>query len=112
MQARVVGVQLEGLVEEVRPERLERVHHGEKLQQMGRVRPFRRGQLARFEGHRMELAGVVGLLKDGRDGELVAGQARTVTVTDLQVSQLPPACHCAKTVAALDSARPIGPEAA
>ena len=37
LQTRVVGVQLEGLVEEIGPQRLERVHYCQKFQQVRRV---------------------------------------------------------------------------
>ncbi len=37
MQTSVVSVQLEGLVQEVGQQRLKRVHHRQKLQQVGLV---------------------------------------------------------------------------
>ncbi len=49
LQARVVGVQLEGFVEEIGQQRLERVHHCQKLQQVRRVRTFWKGQFARLK---------------------------------------------------------------
>ena len=38
LQAGIVCVQLEGFVEEVGPQSLERVHHRQQLEQVGRVR--------------------------------------------------------------------------
>ena len=38
LQAGIVGVQLEGLIEKVGSQGLERVHHRQQLEQVGRVR--------------------------------------------------------------------------
>ena len=38
LQAGIVGVQLEGLIEKVGSQGLERVHHHQQLEQVGRVR--------------------------------------------------------------------------
>ena len=70
LQASVVGVQLEGLVEKGGPQRLERVHHGKELQQVRWIRALQLSQLARLESNRMKRARVVGLLQDGRHGQL------------------------------------------
>ncbi len=49
LQTRIVSVQLEGLIE-IRTQRLERVHHGQKLQQVGRVQTLGESQLALLKG--------------------------------------------------------------
>jgi hypothetical protein len=50
LQAGVVGLQFEGLVEEVRVKRFERMNHRQQLQQVRGVRALRQRQLARLEG--------------------------------------------------------------
>mmetsp|Transcript_36668 Transcript_36668/g.96736 ORF Transcript_36668/g.96736 Transcript_36668/m.96736 type:complete len:314 (+) Transcript_36668:2686-3627(+) len=78
LEARVVRVQREGLVQEVGPQGLERVDHRQELQHVGGVHPLRVGELARLEGHGSVVARGVGLLEDGRHGALrgVGGEAR------------------------------------
>jgi hypothetical protein len=77
-KARVICMQLEGLVKQVRSQRLECVDHSKQFEEMRRVQPFRRCQLARLEGDWVVRAGIVGLLQDGGDGQLrcVGEQAR------------------------------------
>ena len=70
LEARVVRMQLEGLVQQVGPKCLEGVYYRQELQHVGRVRALGLGQLARLEGYRMELARIVGLIEDGRHCEL------------------------------------------
>ena len=71
-------MQLERLVEKVGPQGLERVHHRQKLQQVGRVGALGQRQFARLEGDRVEGTRVVRLLQNGRDSQLrgVGEQAR------------------------------------
>jgi hypothetical protein len=45
------------------------MNHSKKFKEMRRVHPFRRYQLARLEGNRVVRAGIVGLLKNGGDGQ-------------------------------------------
>mmetsp|Transcript_41212 Transcript_41212/g.86035 ORF Transcript_41212/g.86035 Transcript_41212/m.86035 type:complete len:359 (+) Transcript_41212:543-1619(+) len=77
-QACIVRVQLEGLVEQVRTERLQGMDHRQQLQEVGGVQTLRLGKLARLEGDGVERAGVVGLLQDGRHCQLrgVSEEAR------------------------------------
>mmetsp|Transcript_17147 Transcript_17147/g.47124 ORF Transcript_17147/g.47124 Transcript_17147/m.47124 type:complete len:506 (+) Transcript_17147:368-1885(+) len=70
LQARVVGVQLEGLVHQIGPQCLERMDDRQQFQHVGGVRALRGGELAGLVGHRAKGAGGVGLLQDGRDSEL------------------------------------------
>jgi hypothetical protein len=71
LQTRVISVQLEGLVEEMQTQRLE--CHCQKLQQVGWVRTLGEDQVVGLKGDGMEHASVVGdvgLLQDGRNGQL------------------------------------------
>ena len=64
LEARVVSVQLEGLVQQVGPKCLEGMQFRQELQHVEQVLALGLGQLARLEGYRTELARIVGLLED------------------------------------------------
>ena len=63
-EAGVVRMQLEGPVKQVGAQGLQRLHHGEQLQQMGGVCALGGREFAGLEGNRVECTGVVRLLED------------------------------------------------
>ena len=69
-EASVVRMQLKGLVEQVRSQRLECVDHSKQFEEMRRVQPFRRCELVRIKGDRAVRAGIVRLIQDGGNGQL------------------------------------------
>ena len=70
LEAGVVRVTLEWLVQEIRAEGAQRVHHGQELETVGGVAVFRDGEFARLISHRVPGPLVVRLFQNGAHGEL------------------------------------------
>ena len=70
LEAGVVSVKLEWFVQEILVEGMQRVHHCQELETVGRVAEFQDGEFARFIGHWVPGPLVVRLFQNGAHCQL------------------------------------------